>query len=80
MKKLLFIFCCSYLAFCSNSTKKRIKMWNSRLYQPIEECITRDSLINLNLLPLSCACKNIKLDKEEFCDSLLIEYLNKHKH
>ena len=72
MKKLFFIFCCSYLAFCCNSEKRRISTWNRRSKILIEECLIKDSLINLNLFPSSCACKNVEIGKEEFHAELVV--------
>ena len=79
MKKLLFIFFCYCLTFCSNSKKKQIETWNLRVKISMEDCRIKDSLINLNILPISCSCKNAEINREEFCDSLLNEYLKKNR-
>ena len=78
MKKLLILCSCFYFTFCSNSEKRKMDTWKRRANIPTEKCVIKDSLIYLNLLDSLCSCKNVKIGKEEFCDSLLFECLKKY--
>ena len=74
---ILILFLC--LSACVNSTDKQINTWNTRITAAVGKCLTKDSLIYLHKLDSSCSCKNIEIEREEHCDSLLFAILNKNK-
>ena len=79
MKFHLILILFILLSACVNSTDRQTNTWNKRITTAVEKCLTKDSLIYLHKLDSSCSCKNIVIEREEHCDSLLSAILNKNK-